>query len=119
MAIDLRQEQKQRQRPQAPPHRRGIGWMVAVALVAIFAIGAVMTAVTLRDQPAPAGGVTTLSYPEGASTAGREGGVYVVVPGSLAGDTDTAVGTREGGDYVTTTWDEQKLDAFEGRLQAG
>jgi hypothetical protein len=119
MAIDLRQEQQHRQHPEAPPRRRGTVWMVAVALIAIFAIGAVMTVVALRDQPTPAGGVTILSYPEGASTTGREGGVYVVVPASVAGYTDTAAGVREGGDYVTTTWDEQKLDAFEARLQAG
>lgn len=105
MAIDLRQEQQQQRqqprRPATPPRPRGTVW-VAMALAAVVAVGAGITALTLRDQPAPAGGVT-VSYPEGAFTAEREGGVYVVVPETVAGFTDTAVGVREGGSYGLNT----------------
>ena len=105
MATDLRQDQQQRQRqerqqPQRPgtsPRPHGALW-VAVAVAAIVAVGAGMYALTQQDQPAPSGGVT-VSYPEGAATAEREGGAYVAVPELVAGYTDTAVGVREGGSY--------------------
>lgn len=106
MAIDLRQEQQQlrQQEPRRPAttHRpRGTGRVVAMALAAIFAVGAGITAWTLQDHPAPTGGVT-VSYPEGAFTPEREGGVYIVVPEPVARFTETAVGVREGGSYATT-----------------
>ena len=41
-----------------------------------------------------------MSYPEGAFTAEREGGTYIVVPEPVAEFTDTAVGVREGGSYA-------------------
>ena len=103
MAIDLRQEREQRERQEQPghpvtsPRPRGTVW-VALALTAIVAAGAGIAVLTLQDQPAPTGGVA-VSYPEGAFTAEREGGLYVVVPEPVAGFTDTSIGVREGGSY--------------------
>ena len=75
---------------------------MALALTAIVAAGAGIAVLTLQDQPAPTGGVA-VSYPEGAFTAEREGGAYVVVPEPVAGFTDTSVGVREGGSYEPVT----------------
>jgi hypothetical protein len=118
MAIDLRQEQQQQRqqqprRPATPPRPRGTVWVV-MAVAAVVAVGAGITALTLQDQPAPAGGVT-VSYPEGAFTAEREGGVYVVVPEPVADFTDTAVGVREGGPYgLNTDFNDTAVGVREG-----
>ena len=102
MAIDLRQEQQRGQHeqprfPAASPRGRGMFW-ATLALAGAVAVGAAIFVSSTPDQPAPSRGVT-VSYPEGASTTAREGGVYLVVPEPMAGYTDTAVGVREGGSY--------------------
>ena len=108
MAIDLRQERQQheqgqqRQLPTEPNRSRGTSWMVAAGLIAVLTIGAALTMFALQGEPAPTGGLT-LSYPEGAFTGDREGGVYVVVPEPVAGFTDTLVQIREGGGSVSET----------------
>src|SRR5262245_32045098 len=101
MAIDLRQEEQQRQQQEQPGARRprrGTVWTVAAALIAVIAVGAAFTVLILQDDPAPATGIS-LTYPEGADTADREGGTTIVVPEPATEITDTSVGTREGGSY--------------------
>ena len=74
-----------------------------------------MTVVALQDEPAPTGTVTTVSYPEGAFTAEREGGVYVVVPQRVAGYADTFVQIREGGPYgLTAGYADTEVQIREG-----
>jgi hypothetical protein len=110
MAIDLRQERQEQERlqdrrtasPPASNRPHGTVWMVVVALVAVLGVGTAVTVVALQDEPAPTGAVTTVSYPEGAFTAEREGGVSMVVPEPVAGYADTEVQIREGGPYGLT-----------------
>ena len=120
MAIDLRQEREQQQerqqprRPETPPRPRMTVWVVAMVLAAVIAVGVGILALTLQDQPAPTGGMT-VSYPEGAFTVEREGGVYLVVPGPVAGFTDTSVGVREGGSYgLNTHYTDTSVGVREG-----
>ena len=89
--------------------------MVAVALVAVLAVGAAVAVLALQDEPAPGGTVTTLSYPEGALTAEREGGAYVIVPAPVAGYADTEVQIREGGPYgLTAGYADTEVQIREG-----
>jgi hypothetical protein len=102
MAIDTRQEQLQRpaERGTAAPRapKRG-AWATVLAVAAIIAVVGALAVVVLQEDTAPTSGMA-LTYPEGASTAQREGGEYLVVPGPVAGYADTLVGVREGGGYA-------------------
>lgn len=126
MAVDLRQEQQEHQdrqggrRPASAPQPRGTIWTVALALVAVVAVGGVVTVFAQHDEPAPAGEASTLSYPEGASTTGREGGMYLIVPEPATTFTATAVGIREGGPYgLTAEFTDTSVGAREGGRYVG
>jgi hypothetical protein len=102
MAIDTRQEQLQRPAergtgaPRAP--KRG-AWAMVLAVAAVIAVVGTLAVVVLQEDSAPTSGMA-LTYPEGASTAEREGGEYLVVTGPVAGYADTLVGVREGGGFA-------------------
>ena len=108
MAIDIRQEQQQRDQRTPPPARPArLGWAVALTVIAIVALTGAFLAVALSEDPAPSGG-TLLTYQDGALTSVREGGEYVVIPETTAGYVDTDVEGREWTPPVDTSASEQK-----------
>ena len=116
MAIDIRQEQQQReQRTPTPPRPARLGWAIALTVIAIVGLTGAFLAVALSDDPAPSGG-TLLTYQDGALTTVREGGEYVVIPETNAGYVDTDVQGREWTPPVDTSASEQKAQMAESGI---